>query len=139
MVKNSMEFSLTTPALLFPAISLLLLAYTNRFLALATLIRQLHQDYEKGKEERVLEQIRNIRRRLELIRVMQACGVLSLLVCTVCMFFAFAGWPGTAAGLFSASLALMCASLACSVWEIQISTGALQILLGDLEEKGRKS
>lgn len=134
-----MEFSLTTPALLFPAISLLLLAYTNRFLALATLIRQLHRDYLQGKEDGVLEQIRNVSRRLELIRVMQACGVLSLLLCTVCMFFAFAGWTRAAAGLFGASLVLMCASLACSVWEIHISTGALKILLRDLEEKGRRS
>ena len=134
-----MEFSLTTPALLFPAISLLLLAYTNRFLALAALIRQLHRDYLQGREAGVLEQIHNVSRRLELIRVMQACGVLSLLVCTVCMFFAFAGWLRVAAGLFGASLVLMGASLACSVWEIQISTGALKILLRNLEARGRGS
>jgi hypothetical protein len=130
-----MDFPLTTPSLLFPAISLLLLAYTNRFLALASLIRQLHGDYERAGEGRVLEQIRNIRWRLQLIRVMQALGVLSLLVCTVCMFFAFAGWTWTAAALFALSLLLMSGSLACSVWEIHISTGALNILLRDLEAK----
>lgn len=130
-----MDFPLTTPALLFPAISLLLLAYTNRFLALATLVRQLHRDYEKDPQPRVLAQIRNLRWRLNLIRVMQVAGVGSLLVCTVCMAFAFAGATGVAAALFGVSLLLMCGSLFFSIWEIHISTGALKILLQDIEDK----
>jgi hypothetical protein len=39
------QLSLTTPALLFSAISLLLLAYTNRFLAYASVVRNLHARY----------------------------------------------------------------------------------------------
>ena len=45
-----MEITFNTPALLFPAISLLLLAYTNRYLALANLIRKLHDEYMKGEK-----------------------------------------------------------------------------------------
>lgn len=130
-----MELNLSTPALLFPAISLLLLAYTNRFLALAALIRQLHKDYQEDHESHVLEQIRNIRWRLSLIRNMQGCGVMSLLLCTVSMGGIYLGWQQTAAVFFCLSLLLMVVSLFFSVWEIQFSTTALTILLRDLEDK----
>ncbi len=75
---------LTTPALLFPAISLLLLAYTNRFLVLAQLIRQLHsseRDYFQSMvfQSMVQRQIANLRQRIALIRLMQALGVSSCL------------------------------------------------------------
>ena len=75
-----MEINITTPALLFPAISLLLLAFTNRFLALANLVRQLHQNYKSDPDEFLLGQIANIRFRINLIRDMQAYGVSSLLL-----------------------------------------------------------
>ena len=80
-----MSLELTTPALLFPAISLLLLAYTNRFLTLAALIRELHGRYPKGHEDTVLGQIINLRTRVRLIRAMQALGVVSFsAACSVC-------------------------------------------------------
>jgi len=87
-----MDINLTTPALLFPAISLLLLAFTNRFLALANLIRQLHANYKNDPDEILLGQIANIRYRINLIRDMQAYGVSSLLLCVICMLALFAGW-----------------------------------------------
>jgi hypothetical protein len=87
-----MELSLTTPALLFPAVSLLLLAYTNRFLAIAALIRELHSRYKNNRDELLIAQIANLRQRVMLIRNMQALGVSSLLLCVVCMFVLFAGW-----------------------------------------------
>jgi hypothetical protein len=130
-----MELDLSTPALLFPAISLLLLAYTNRFLALATLIRQLHKDYQEDQESHVLEQIRNVRWRLSLIRNMQGCGVTSLLLCTVSMGGIYLGLQQAAAVFFGLSLVLMVLSLFFSVWEIHISTTTLSILLRDLEGK----
>lgn len=131
-----MEATLSTPALLFPAVSLLLLAYTNRFLALAALIRQLHADYRLHGEMRVLEQIRSIRRRLYLIRNMQACGVVSLLCCTISMGCFYLGAMAAGAVCFGLSLALMAASLLLSAWEIRISTTTLEILLSDLEAGG---
>lgn len=129
-----MELSLTTPALLFPAVSLLLLAYTNRFLALASLVRSLHARHRERPDLLVLKQIDNLRYRIHLIRNMQAAGVSSLLMCVVCMFVLFFGEAGLGKVLFAASLVLMIVSLALSVREIQVSVKALDLHLLDLEE-----
>ena len=127
-----MDINLTTPALLFPAISLLLLAFTNRFLALASLVRQLHQNYKTDPDEIVRGQIDNIRYRINLIRDMQAFGVSSLLLCVVCMLVLFAGWVVVGKWIFAVSLILMAISLAYSIREIQISVGALDLQMIDL-------
>ena len=128
-----MELNLTTPALLFPAISLLLLAYTNRFLTLATLIRGLHSRYKEEPDQAIIGQIRNLRLRVILIRNMQALGVLSLLLCVICMFLLFAEELKAGRIIFGISLILLILSLAVSVYEIQISVGALKIQLSDME------
>ncbi|ADI13446.1 DUF2721 domain-containing protein [Truepera radiovictrix] len=133
-----MRLDLTTPALLFPAISLLLLAYTSRFLTLATLIRELHKRYLEGEGAAVLGQISNLRRRVQLIRAMQALGVLSFFGCVFSMFLLFIGAETLGQGVFGLSLLLLMVSLALSVWEIQMSVGALDLQLQDLEdEEGR--
>jgi hypothetical protein len=129
-----MEINLTTPALLFPAISLLLLAYTNRFLTIATVIRNLHGQFKESHDPKIIGQIKNLRLRVKLIRNMQAIGVLSLLLCVVCMFVIFAGNLRLAEYIFGLSLILLMVSLAVSVWEIQISVRALNIQLSDIEE-----
>jgi hypothetical protein len=129
-----MEISITTPALLFPAISLLMLAYTNRFLALASLIRNLHSKYkEHSNKEGLLQQIKNLRLRLRLIRLMQFFGVLSLIFCVLSMFLVYKQWMPLAKALFAGSLVAMAASLFLSLSEIQISTKALEIELSDME------
>lgn len=125
---------LTTPSLLFPAISLLLLAYTNRFLGLASVIRALHASHKASPDPVYLRQISNLRRRIKLIRDMQFFGALSILLCTVCMLVLFLGWPDAAKGLFVASLLCMGASLAISLVEIQMSVGALDHQLKDVEQ-----
>jgi hypothetical protein len=130
-----MEITLNTPALLFPAISLILLAYTNRFLGLATLVRNLSRDYRLRQSDTLLGQIHQLRHRLLLIRNMQAFGVASLLACVVCMFVLFAGFVATAKIIFALSLVLMTLSLAISLREIQLSVGALNLELSDLEKK----
>jgi hypothetical protein len=130
-----MELNLTTPALLFPAISLLLLAYTNRFLTLANLIRGLHSKYKQDPDSTILGQIKNLRLRVLLIRNMQAMGVLSLLLCVVCMFLLFAQEVQIGRVVFGISLILLIVSLAISVFEIQISIKALEIQLSDMEVK----
>lgn len=129
-----MDISLTTPALLFPAISLLLLAYTNRFLALTSVTRNLHDSYRSSHNEGYLAQIRNLRKRIRLIRDMQFFGVLSILLCTVCMLLVYVEWQGWAKGVFAASLVCMMLSLALSLWEIMLSGRALDLHLKDLEE-----
>lgn len=128
-----MEITLTTPALLFPAISLLMLAYTNRFLALASLIRSLHAQYHTNPQPNIVEQIRNLRYRVMLIRNMQALGVSSILGCVLCMFLLFQGWQQISKIVFGASLLLFIASLVLSVREIQVSVNALNWQLSDME------
>ncbi len=128
-----MNIDMTTPALLFPAISLLLLAYTNRFLALAALIRDLHAKYTASREEIIFKQIGNLRYRVKLIRNMQAFGVASLICCVACMFVLFAGWLEAGKIIFTLSLLLMMISLALSLREIQISVGALNLHLSEVE------
>jgi len=132
-----MDITLTTPALLFPAISLLLLAFTNRFLALANLIRQLHANYKTDPDEILFGQIENLRHRIKLIRDMQAAGVASLFFCVICMLTLFAGWVLISQWIFVLSLVLMAISLAISIREIQISIGALDLHLKDLEKMER--
>ena len=123
---------LTTPALLFPAISLLLLAYTNRFLVLAQLIRQLHSQRDT-LGDLVLRQIANLRQRLNLIKAMQGLGVLSFMLCSLSMLFVFLFLPRLAEWSFGGSLFLLVLSLLCSLVEIAISTRAIEIELEDLE------
>jgi Protein of unknown function (DUF2721) len=129
-----MEITITTPALLFPAISLLMLAYTNRFLTLATIIRNLYDRYHSVPSENVLAQIVNLRYRIYLIRNMQIFGVLSLLFCVISMFALFAGWIVGGQWMFGFALILMMLSMAVSLRELQISVGALDLLLADMEE-----
>ncbi|HEY3307980.1 MAG TPA: DUF2721 domain-containing protein [Desulfuromonadaceae bacterium] len=128
-----MEINLTTPALLFPAISLMLLAFTNRFVALAALIRTLHDRYQTSPDESIIAQIGNLRYRVMLIRDMQALGVLSLLLCVICMFVLFGGYILLGKITFGLSLVLMIISLGLSAREIQVSVEALNLQLQDLE------
>lgn len=132
-----MSLDLATPALLFPAISLLLLAYTNRFLTIATLIRSLHEKYKKEYDPLLVAQIRNLRLRTRLIRDMQVLGVISLFLSALCMLLLFQGYMSAAKYTFGAGLLFLLASLAISVWEIQISIKALNVQLSDMggEEK----
>lgn len=133
-----MEISLTTPALLFPAISLLMLAYTNRFLTIATIIRSLHDRYKNEANDNLLGQIANLRFRIYLIRNMQIFGVLSLLFCVISMFALFAGWISAGQWTFAIALILMMVSMLISLRELQISVGALDLLLVELEEEEKK-
>lgn len=128
-----MEINLTTPALLFPALSLLMLAYTNRFLSLANLIRTLHAAHLSKPDERIIRQIRNLRQRVLLIRNMQACGVTSIFSCALCMFLLFAGLPLAGKWVFGVGLFFLMGSLVLSFWEIQISVVSLNVALSDVE------
>lgn len=132
-----MEITLTTPALLFPAVSLLLLAYTNRFLALASLIRNLHARYREDRDALVAAQIDTLRYRVSLVRNMQALGVSSLLSCVVCMFVLFQGWTQMGKYIFGFSLVLLMSSLVLSIREILVSVYALNLQLSDMESQPR--
>ena len=131
-----MQISINTPALLFPAITLLMLAYTNRFLALATLIRSLSTKWKQLPEDRsiIREQIKNLKRRLILIKQMQASGILSFFLCVLSMLLFYWEYEVWAVLAFGLSLMLLLLSLALSLNEIFISTRALEIELKGMEE-----
>lgn len=133
-----MDITLTTPSLLFPTVSLLMLAYTNRFLTLATIIRNLHDRYKAENNDNLLGQIANLRYRVYLIRDMQIFGVLSLLFCVISMFALFAGWLTAGQWSFALALVLMIVSMLISLRELQISVGALDLLLVELEDDEKR-
>ncbi|HEX8528990.1 MAG TPA: DUF2721 domain-containing protein [Cytophagales bacterium] len=130
-----MELTLNVPAFIFPTVSLLMLAYTNRFLALAALIRSLHERYQREPSPGILAQMQNLRLRVRLIRDMQAVGVLSLFLSVASMFFILGGRIMLATWLFGGSLVLLMVSLALSMAEIYTSIRALNIQLGDMTGK----
>lgn len=129
-----MNVSLTTPALLFPAISLLLLAYTNRFLTIAGLIRNLYKSYKEKPTKNIKAQISNLKRRVILIRNMQVFGILSLFLCVLSMFLIYEELQFYGSLIFGISLVLLMISLILSIIEIQISVRALNIQLEDMEK-----
>lgn len=129
-----MELTLTTPALLFPAISLLLLAYTNRFLSLAALTRDLYAKYRAAPDARLKGQLLNLRYRIGIIRWMQIFGVASFFGCVLSMFLLFAGLDTYATWIFGASLVLLLISLAFSLRELTVSIDALMLQISDLDD-----
>ncbi len=129
------QLDINTPALLFPAITLLMLAYTNRFLSLASLVRKLHDEYLRGeKEKNILLQIKNIRTRINLIRYMQGLGVLSFFCCVLCMYAIYRNWTVPAHWIFASSLIFLLLSIILSLLEINKSTKAIELVLSDIEE-----
>jgi len=128
------ELTLSTPALLFSAISLIMLAYTNRFLAYAAVIRNLHDIYLERKEESLIRQIKNLKLRLNLTRWMQIFGISSLLFCVLTMFLIYVHKHNMAVWIFGFALILLIISLALLIKEIQISAQGLQYHIADIEE-----
>jgi hypothetical protein len=126
---------ISTPALLFPAVSLLFLAYTTRFLALAALIRRLHEDWLARKAAHLLRQIENLKIRLKLIRWMQMLGACSLCACLASMGAVLAQNPVVALSAFKVALGLMGFSLVALLGEIALSGGALRVLLEEVREE----
>ena len=132
-----MELTINIPALLFPAITFLMLVYSNRFLALSNLIRNLHDRYNKEKESRpsIIRQIQNLRTRLTMIRFMQILAVTSFLLCVISMFLIFTNRQFVAHWLFAISMCSLMSSMLISLLEIQISTKALEHELSDMEHE----
>ena len=129
-----MEIDLTAPALLFSAISLIMLAYTNRFLSYAQLVRTLKEQYMENPSSVKAAQIANLRKRLYLTRAMQVAGIGSLLLCVVSMFFVYIRLHLLSAYIFGLALIFLIVSLAISVYEIYISVKSLEIHLNDMHE-----
>ena len=128
------ELTLTTPTLLFSAVSLILLAYTNRFLSYAQLVRTLKEQYVQQHSEVTAAQIDNLRKRLYLTRAMQVLGISSLFFCLISMFLIYINLHELSVYIFGLALLLLIASLGISIWEIHISVKALEIHLKDMEK-----
>jgi hypothetical protein len=133
-----MEINLTTPALLFPAISLLLLAYTSRFLAIAALMRELYSRYKIQPDPRIKGQITSLRYRIGIIRNMQVYGVASFVGCVICMIILFVGMLTLGKWIFAGSLLLLLISLGLSLREVQVSIDALTLQMHDLDQVDAK-
>ena len=130
--KIHMTLTIDTPALLFSATSLILLAYTNRFLTIAQIVRGLKKTYDEKENKTILIEIANLNLRLTLIRYMQLAGVLSLFLSVFAMLILFFEYQLSGIILFGASLLALLISLGISFWEISISVKALQVHLKDL-------
>tara|TARA_R110000796_G_scaffold37722_1_gene95031 strand:- start:73636 stop:74022 length:387 start_codon:yes stop_codon:yes gene_type:complete len=128
-----MELTLSIPALLFPAISLTMLAYNARYLAIAALIRQLHQKYQETESPSINLQVKKLRKRLSIIKNMQAVAILSFLLAVITMFLIYVQLDFFANLVFGISLLALMTSLILSFIEVQLSTKALSIQLKDLE------
>lgn len=133
-----MKLELTTPALLFTAISLLISAYTSRFLTLAQLLRQLDGAYREKPDKRILDQMKNLSRRIRLIRWMQVMGVLSFILCVLSMFLLFMDNQIGGQISFGISLLSLMLSLIILIYEVQISVDAIAYQLQDYEDHDLK-
>lgn len=127
--------TLNIPALLFPAISFLLLPYTNRYLALSSLVRGLLREWEETRNPRLLQQIAVLRRRINIIRLMQTAAVAAMLLSILSMVAIYAIWAGWEGPLFVAALSAMVLSLILSLYEIQLSTEALNVQLSSMHDE----
>ncbi len=130
-----MTLSIETPALLFSATSLILLAYTNRFLTIAQIVRGLKKAYDQNRNKSILLEIKNLNLRLTLIRYMQLFGVLCLFLSVFGMLMLFFEWQTAGIYLFGFSLLSLLISLGISFWEISISVNALRLHLSDIAEE----
>lgn len=128
-----MQLTLSIPALLFPAISLTMLAYNARYLAIANLIRQLHKQFQESEDAPLKKQIDSLRKRLEIIKNMQATAIISFLLAAVTMFFVYVEFTIWANIIFGISLVFLMVSLVLSLIEVQLSTKALGIQLKNME------
>jgi len=128
-----MELGIGTPALLFSTVSLLMIAFTNRFMSMASLIRGLHEKFQQNPDESILKQIENLRLRMKLIQNMQIIAIVSLILSVICMFFIFFDMQLVARWFFGIALLCMSVALMLSAWEITISTKALEVELSDME------
>ena len=132
------ELTLATPSILFSAISLIMLAYTNRFLSYAQVIRNISAEYAKEPTARIRRQIDNLRKRLYMTRAMQILGIMSLLLCVVCTFLIYIELQKAAVWTFAVALISLIVSLAISIAEIQISVRALEIHLDSIKKEEEK-
>lgn len=134
-----MKLELTTPAVLFTSISLLISAYTSRFLTLAQLLRQLDAQYKANPDDSILGQIRNLTRRVSIIRYSQIMGGVSFFLCTLSTFLLFSDLEKLGEYAFGSSLIALMLSLLLLIYEVHISVKALTLQLQSYEKNKKKN
>ena len=129
-----MDFNIQTPALIFPAISLLLLAYTNRFVVLAGLIRDLLSEHQNNPKDEILAQIDNLQKRMDLIKKMQVWGAIAFVLSAFSMLAGIFKQQDISIAMFTVSLVFLIISLMYLLAELSISVNALSIQLDDIKK-----
>lgn len=134
----SFEVTYSSAGLLFPAISLLMLAYTNRFLGLAAVVRNLVAQYKHHPRGHIQQQVLNLKKRIMLLRHVQAIGVMSLASCTACILALVFANQMLAQALFGLAVVLMLLSLMVSLVEIYMSVEAINLELDHIDDAEEK-
>lgn len=112
-----------------------MLAYNARYLAIAALIRNLYAKYEENPSDKIRIQVQKLRKRLTIIKNMQAVAILSFLLAVITMFLIYIELNFWANLVFGISLLALMISLILSLIEVQLSTKALSIQLESIEKK----
>ena len=121
---------ITTPAILFPAISLLFVAYTNRLHSLSVLIRAMTTEgSDESKTEHTEEQLDILQKRVTYIKRMQVFGILSFIFNLITIICLYINYDYLANYIFGFGLFMLSASLFFALLETLISTKALNIHL----------
>jgi hypothetical protein len=126
--------TISTPALVFPALSVLILAYTNRFIAISKRVRALHAEHIQNPDENILQQILSLKKRLLYIRNTQTLAITGFLLNVLSIFLILIGHAKIATYIFAFGLVCIMASLVVCLMEIYMSVHALNIALIDCEE-----
>ena len=124
------------PALLFPAIPLMMIVFGNRYSSLSKLIRDLHDRFLKEDEvrDKFTEQIELLTDRLFLVKSMQTLAGLAFIANLLTIFFRYIDVPSVAFSLFGVATILLSASILLFVIEIQKSSSALSKHISDLKK-----
>lgn len=134
-----MEINLTVPALLFPAIAILMLGYINRYVGTAGVIRNFKKDFDAGyKHTNLAQQLAILKKRIELSRLMITLAAVALLLACLSMFLIFENWQLGGKLSFGASLVAMIGSILFSLYETTLSNRSLFIEIDDMQKREKK-
>ena len=124
------------PALLFPAIPLMMIVFGNRYSSLSKLIRDLHDRVLKEDEvrDKFTELIELLTDRLFLVKSMQTLAGLAFIANLLTIFFRYIDVPSVAFSLFGVATILLSAAILLFVIEIQKSSSALSKHISDLKK-----
>lgn len=134
-----MTLTLNEPALIFPAIAILMLGYINRYIGTAGVIRTFKKDYDSGyKHNNLTKQLDILKKRIELSRLMLTSASSALLFACLSMYLIFQDMQDAGQIIFGLSLIAMIISLIFSLYETSLSNKSLLIEVSDVIKKESK-